>query len=116
MLYKSEINEYSMTEQVKIATKSGFKLNHSLILTMYNVFHYEKRFYFMLEYAPHGQRYRFFAKITWFYKAFSCQFLVDCCGNLKLEDFGWNTTACCTLDYLAPEIVGHKQYQYQVDN
>ncbi|CAF3408404.1 unnamed protein product [Rotaria sp. Silwood1] len=92
MLYKSEINEYSMTEQVKIATKSGFKLNHSLILTMYNVFHYEKRFYFMLEYAPHGQRYRFFAKIT------------------------WNTTACCTLDYLAPEIVGHKQYQYQVDN
>ncbi|CAF5003511.1 unnamed protein product, partial [Rotaria sp. Silwood1] len=52
MLYKSEINEYSMTEQVKIATKSGFKLNHSLILTMYNVFHYEKRFYFMLEYAP----------------------------------------------------------------
>ncbi|CAF0886710.1 unnamed protein product [Rotaria sp. Silwood1] len=42
--------------------------------------------------------------------------LVDCCGNLKLEDFGWNTTACCTLDYLAPEIVGHKQYQYQVDN
>ncbi|CAF0974083.1 unnamed protein product [Rotaria sp. Silwood1] len=42
--------------------------------------------------------------------------LVDCCGNLKLADFGWNTTACCTLDYLAPEIVGHKQYQYQVDN
>ena len=27
-----------------------------------------------------------------------------------------NTTACGTLDYLAPEIVGHKQYQYQVDN
>ncbi|CAF1181888.1 unnamed protein product, partial [Rotaria sp. Silwood1] len=52
--------------------------------------------------------------------------LVDCCGNLKLADFGWstkirhadtmNTTACGTLDYLAPEIVGHKQYQYQIDN
>ncbi len=27
-----------------------------------------------------------------------------------------NTTACGTLDYLAPEIVGHKQYQYQIDN
>ncbi|CAF5096396.1 unnamed protein product, partial [Rotaria sp. Silwood1] len=27
-----------------------------------------------------------------------------------------NTTACCALDYLAPEIVGHKQYQNQVDN
>lgn len=30
--------------------------------------------------------------------------------------FSRNTTACGTLDYLAPEIVGHKQYQYQVDN
>jgi len=30
--------------------------------------------------------------------------------------FHRNTTACGTLDYLAPEIVGHKQYQYQVDN
>jgi serine/threonine protein kinase len=30
--------------------------------------------------------------------------------------FNRNTTACGTLDYLAPEIVGHKQYQYQVDN
>lgn len=27
-----------------------------------------------------------------------------------------NSTACGTLDYLAPEIVGHQQYQYQVDN
>ena len=30
--------------------------------------------------------------------------------------FNRNTTACGTLDYLAPEIVGHKQYQYHVDN
>ena len=27
-----------------------------------------------------------------------------------------NSTACGTLDYLAPEIVGHQQYQYHVDN
>ena len=49
MLHKSKINEYSMAEQVKIETESGFKLNHPLILTMYDVFHDEKRFYFMLE-------------------------------------------------------------------
>ncbi|CAF3417469.1 unnamed protein product [Rotaria sp. Silwood1] len=112
MLHKNEINEYSMTEQVKIETESGFKLNHPLILTMYNVFHYEKRFYFMLEYAPHGQRYRFFAKNYMVLQSYIYQIchaleychsksiihrglkpeniLVDCCGNLKLEDFGWS--------------------------
>ena len=52
-----------MAEQVKIETESGFKLNHPLILTMYDVFHDEKRFYFVLEYAPHGQLYRFLQKL-----------------------------------------------------
>lgn len=52
-----------MAEQVKIETESGFKLNHPLILTMYDVFHDEKRFYFLLEYAPHGQLYRFLQKL-----------------------------------------------------
>jgi serine/threonine protein kinase len=66
MLHKSKINEYSMAEQVKIETESGFKLNHPLILTMYDVFHDEKRFYFMLEYAPHGQLYRFLQKVRRF--------------------------------------------------
>lgn len=66
MLHKSKINEYSMAEQVKIETESGFKLNHPLILTMYDVFHDEKRFYFMLEYAPHGQLYRFLQKLRRF--------------------------------------------------
>ena len=51
-----------MAEQVKIEIESGFKLNHPLILTMYDVFHDEKRFYFVLEYAPHGQLYRFLQK------------------------------------------------------
>ena len=51
-----------MAEQVKIETESGFKLNHPLILTMYDVFQDEKRFYFMLEFAPHGQLYRFLQK------------------------------------------------------
>lgn len=39
-------------------------------------------------------------------------------SNPCFISFDWNrnTTACGTLDYLAPEIVGHKQYQYQVDN
>ena len=55
-----------MAEQVKIETESGFKLNHPLILTMYDVFHDEKRFYFMLEYAPHGQLYRFLQKVRRF--------------------------------------------------
>ncbi|CAF3408220.1 unnamed protein product [Rotaria sp. Silwood1] len=105
MLYKSEINEYSMTEQVKIETKSGFKLNHQLILTMYN---YIYQICHALEYC-HSK--------SIIHRGLKPEnILVDCCGNLKLEDFGWNTTACCTLDYLAPEIVGHKQYQYQVDN
>ena len=66
MLHKSKINEYSMAEQVKIETESGFKLNHPLILTMYDVFHDDKRFYFMLEYAPHGQLYRFLQKVRRF--------------------------------------------------
>jgi serine/threonine protein kinase len=66
MLHKSKINEYSMAEQVKIETESGFKLNHPLILTMYDVFHDEKRFYFILEYAPHGQLYRFLQKLRRF--------------------------------------------------
>jgi len=66
MLHKSKINEYSMAEQVKIETESGFKLNHPLILTMYDVFHDEKRFYFMLEFAPHGQLYRFLQKVRRF--------------------------------------------------
>jgi serine/threonine protein kinase len=66
MLHKSKINEYSMAEQVKIETESGFKLNHPLILTMYDVFHDEKRFYFILEYAPHGQLYRFLQKVRRF--------------------------------------------------
>ena len=52
-----------MAEQVKIETESGFKLNHPLILTMYDVFHDEKRFYFVLEFAPHGQLYRFLQKV-----------------------------------------------------
>ncbi len=55
-----------MAEQVKIETESGFKLNHPLILTMYDVFHDEKRFYFILEYAPHGQLYRFLQKLRRF--------------------------------------------------
>ena len=55
-----------MAEQVKIETESGFKLNHPLILTMYDVFHDDKRFYFMLEYAPHGQLYRFLQKVRRF--------------------------------------------------
>ena len=55
-----------MAEQVKIETESGFKLNHPLILTMYDVFHDEKRFYFLLEYAPHGQLYRFLQKLRRF--------------------------------------------------
>jgi len=55
-----------MAEQVKIETESGFKLNHPLILTMYDVFHDEKRFYFMLEFAPHGQLYRFLQKVRRF--------------------------------------------------
>ena len=33
-----------------------------------------------------------------------------------ITEYFRNTTACGTLDYLAPEIVGHKQYQYHVDN
>ena len=66
MLHKSKINEYSMAEQVKIETESGFKLNHPLILTMYDVFHDDKRFYFMLEYAAHGQLYRFLQKVRRF--------------------------------------------------
>jgi serine/threonine protein kinase len=66
MLHKSKINEYSMAEQVKIETESGFKLNHPLILTMYDVFHDEKRFYFILEFAPHGQLYRFLQKLRRF--------------------------------------------------
>lgn len=48
--------------------------------------------------------------------------LIQCKSSPKIPRryFSWytcrNTTACGTLDYLAPEIVGHKQYQYQVDN
>ncbi len=71
-----------MAEQVKIETESGFKLNHPLILTMYDVFHDEKRFYFILEYAPHGQLYRFLQKLRRFtdrlaasVKFFFCFFL-----------------------------------------
>ncbi|CAF4576085.1 unnamed protein product, partial [Rotaria sp. Silwood2] len=139
MLHKSKINVYSMAEQVKIETESGFKLNHPLILTMYDVFHDEKHFYFMLEYAPHGQLYQFLQKLHRFTNRLAASYIyeichaleycysksiihrdlkpenilldLDCCGNLKLADF-----ACGTLDYLAPEIVGHKQYQYKVDN
>jgi serine/threonine protein kinase len=33
---------------------------------MYDVFHDEKRFYFILEYAPHGQLYRFLQKLRRF--------------------------------------------------
>jgi aurora kinase len=47
--------------------------------------------------------------------------LIQCKLNLDRRQRNFyryfrNTTACGTLDYLAPEIVGHKQYQYQVDN
>jgi hypothetical protein len=33
---------------------------------MYDVFHDEKRFYFVLEYAAHGQLYRFLQKLRRF--------------------------------------------------
>jgi len=152
MLHKSKINEYSMGEQVKVETESGYKLHHPLVLTMYDVFHDEKRFYFVLEYAPNGQLYRFLQKLgrfddrlaaTYIYQVCHAlaychdkgvmhrdlkpeNILLDCCGNLKLADFGWsakvrhkdmmNSTACGTLDYLAPEIVAHKNYQSEIDN
>ncbi|KAJ4835692.1 Serine/threonine-protein kinase Aurora-3 [Turnera subulata] len=49
--------------------------------------------------------------------------LLDHQGQLKIADFGWSVqsekkrrTMCGTLDYLAPELVEQRTYDYAVDN
>ncbi|CAF2937232.1 unnamed protein product [Rotaria sp. Silwood2] len=144
MLHKSKINVYSMAEQVKIETESGFKLNHPLILTMYDVFHDEKHFYFMLEYAPHGQLYQFLQKLHRFTNRLAASYIyeichaleycysksiihrdlkpenilldLDCCGNLKLADFDDETKVkIATINYIFPDYFSQLSRKF-IDN
>ncbi|CAF3401810.1 unnamed protein product [Rotaria sp. Silwood2] len=83
---KMALNEdrlFTTTEQVKIETESGFKLNHPLILTMYDAFHDEKHFYFMLEYVPHGQLYRFLQKLRCFSNRLATSYIYQICHALE---------------------------------
>lgn len=58
VLFKSQIQKYSVEKQLRREIEIGYNMRHHNILKMYGYFWDSKKVYLILEYAAHGELYK----------------------------------------------------------
>ncbi|CAF4529747.1 unnamed protein product, partial [Rotaria sp. Silwood2] len=121
ILFKAQLKNSKMEQQVKREIEIQSNLKHPNILRLYGFFHDEQRIYLLLEYAPGGELYRRMQteKILRESEA-AGRILV---GLQKVHRhakilfclFRRRTTLCGTLDYLPPEMLNGNGYDEKID-
>ncbi|CAF0824830.1 unnamed protein product [Didymodactylos carnosus] len=119
ILFKTQLKNSKMEQQVKREIEIQSNLKHPNVLRLYGFFHDDQRIYLLLEYAPGGELYRRMQKEKVLMESEAAglcnalnylhsksvihrdikpeNILVGKYGILKLADFGWSaesTTAC----------------------
>ncbi|CAF0756325.1 unnamed protein product [Rotaria sordida] len=137
ILFKVQLKNSKMEQQVKREIEIQSNLKHPNILRLYGFFHDEQRIYLLLEYAPGGELYRRMQTEKILRESEAAGYVYQLCNALnylhtkrvihrilKLADFGWSaeststckrTTLCGTLDYLPPEMLNGNGYDEKID-
>ncbi|CAM4747953.1 unnamed protein product [Rotaria magnacalcarata] len=135
ILFKAQLKNSKMEQQVKREIEIQSNLKHPNILRLYGFFHDEQRIYLLLEYAPGGELYRRMQTEKVLRESEAAGYvyqlyikpeniLIGKYSILKLADFGWSaeststckrTTLCGTLDYLPPEMLNGNGYDEKID-
>jgi len=119
MIWKKQLQKYSVEHQLRREIEIQSNLRHPNILRLYGYFHDEERIFLILEYAPKGELYKELQRKKRFSELIAARYIYSLCdaleychnkhvihrdikpenlligteGELKIADFGWSVHA-----------------------